>query len=346
MKPGGSKAVESPVGRATSYDVARLARVSQSAVSRCFKPGASVSRKMRARVMKAAEELGYRPNAIARSLITRRSNMVAVVISQQTNRFFPEMLVELSRGFSERGIRVLLFTLENESDIDVVLEQILQYQVDGVVEAARLSSAQVDMIEQRGVPFVFYNRSLRDRPVNAVCCDQAEGARWLVNRLVEAGHRTFGLVSGPEDSVVSAERMQGATSRLAELGVTKVTVVPGDYSYDAGAAGLKALQRRLGRLPDAVICANDIMALGCMDAARFQLRLKVPADLSIAGFDGVGPARWQSYDLTTVQQPVRRMADAAVAMIVERIENPKLPPEKRTFSGIVLEGSSARLRRS
>jgi DNA-binding LacI/PurR family transcriptional regulator len=167
-----------------------------------------------------------------------------------------------------------------------------------------------------------------------------------VNRLVEAGHRTFGLVSGPEDSVVSAERMQGATSRLAELGVTKVTVVPGDYSYDAGAAGLKALQRRLGRLPDAVICANDIMALGCMDAARFQLRLKVPADLSIAGFDGVGPARWQSYDLTTVQQPVRRMADAAVAMIVERIENPKLPPEKRTFSGIVLEGSSARLRRS
>jgi DNA-binding LacI/PurR family transcriptional regulator len=346
VKPGGSKASETPVGRATSYDVARLARVSQSAVSRCFKPGASVSRKMRARVMKAAEELGYRPNAIARSLITRRSNMVAVVISQQTNRFFPEMLVELSRGFSERGIRVLLFTLENESDIDVVLEQILQYQVDGVVEAARLSSAQVDLIEQRGVPFVFYNRSLRDRPVNAVCCDQAEGARWLVNRLVEAGHRSFGLVSGPEDSVVSAERIQGATSRLAELGVTKVTVVPGDYSYDAGAAGLKALQRRLGRLPDAVICANDIMALGCMDAARFQMRLKVPADLSIAGFDGVGPARWQSYDLTTVQQPVQRMADAAVAMIVERIENPKLPPEKRTFSGILLEGSSARLRRS
>jgi DNA-binding LacI/PurR family transcriptional regulator len=346
VKSGGSKAVETPVGRATSYDVARLARVSQSAVSRCFKPGASVSRKMRARVMKAAEELGYRPNAIARSLITRRSNMVAVVISQQTNRFFPEMLVELSRGFSERGIRVLLFTLENESDIDVVLEQILQYQVDGVVEAARLSSAQVDLIEQRGVPFVFYNRSLRDRPVNAVCCDQAEGARWLVNRLVEAGHRSFGLVSGPEDSVVSAERIQGATSRLAELGVTKVTVVPGDYSYDAGAAGLKALHRKLGKLPDAVICANDIMALGCMDAARFQMRLKVPADLSIAGFDGVGPARWQSYDLTTVQQPVRRMADAAVAMIVERIENPKLPPEKRTFSGIVLEGSSARLRRS
>ena len=342
----GSRSVVPSTGRATSYDVARLARVSQSAVSRCFKPGASVSRKMRSRVTKAAEELGYRPNAIARSLITRRSNMVAVVISQQTNRFFPEMLVELSRGFSGRGIRVLLFTLEHESDIDGVLEQILQYQVDGVVEAARLSGAQVDLIEKRGVPFVFYNRTLRDRPVNAVCCDQVEGARWLVSRLVEAGHRTFGIISGPEDSAVSVERTQGALSQLAELGVRAVTVVPGDYSYEAGAAGLKALQRKLGKLPDAVICANDVMALGCIDTARYTLRLKVPADLSIVGFDGVGPARWQSYDLTTVEQPVRRMANAAVAMILERIENPSLPPEKRTFSGVLLEGSSARLRKS
>lgn len=193
-------------GRATSYDVARLAKVSQSAVSRCFKPGASASRKMRAKVMKAAAELGYQPNAIARSLITRRSNMVALVISQQTNRYFPEVLVEISRGFSERGIRVLLFTLEHESDVDSVLEQILQYQVDGVVEAARLSAAQVDLIEQKGVPFIFYNRSLTERPVNAVCCNQEEGARWLVDRLVDAGHRSFAVLSGPRDSAVSNER--------------------------------------------------------------------------------------------------------------------------------------------
>ncbi|MCU0759697.1 MAG: LacI family DNA-binding transcriptional regulator [Steroidobacteraceae bacterium] len=345
MKSSSRKPVLAVPGRATSYDVARVAKVSQSAVSRCFKPGASVSSKMRARVMKAAEELGYRPNAIARSLITRRSNMVAVVISQQTHRYFPELLDELSRGFSARGIRVLLFTLEKESDIDVVLEQILQYQVDGVVEAARLSGEQVDMLEKRGVPFVFLNRSLRDRPVNAVCCDQAEGARWLVNRLVEAGHRSFGIVSGPADSVVSAERTQGALERLGELGIRQVAVVPGNYSYESGAAGLRLLESKLGRVPEAVICANDVMALGCMDAARHDLRLGVPADLSVVGFDGVGPARWKSYDLTTVQQPVRRMAEAAVSMIVERIEDPTLPPEKRTFSGILTHGSSARLRK-
>jgi len=96
----------------TSYDVARHAGVSQSAVSRCFKPGASVSKKMRARVMKAAEELGYEPNAIARSLITRRSNLVAILISNLTNLYYPEVLAELTQKFSAEGVRVLLFAMK------------------------------------------------------------------------------------------------------------------------------------------------------------------------------------------------------------------------------------------
>ncbi len=329
--------------RVTSYDVARHAGVSQSAVSRCFKPGASVSKKMRTRVMKAAKELGYQPNAIARSLITRRSNMVAVVISQQTNLYYPEVLVELSQRFSERGVRVLLFTLEHESDIDVMLDQILQYQVDGVVEAARLSAKQIDLIEQRGIPLVFYNRSLRDRRVNAVCCDQAEGERSLVDGLVRAGHRSFGLISGPEDSAVSVERTQGALERLKELGINTVTVVSGDYGYESGANGLLELKEKVGTLPDAIICANDVMAIGCLDAARHRLGVKVPDDLSVVGFDGVGPAQWESYNLTTVSQPVGRMTDAAVSMILERVEQPELPPEKRTFSGILIDGGSARM---
>ncbi len=329
--------------RVTSYDVARQARVSQSAVSRCFKPGASVSKKMRARVMKAAGDLGYQPNAIARSLITRRSNMVAVVISQQTNLYYPEVLVQLSQRFSERGVRVLLFTLERESDIDVILDQILQYQVDGVVEAARLSGSQIDLMEKRGVPLVFYNRSLKDRRVNSVCCDQAEGERSLVNGLVAAGHKSFGLISGPEDSAVSVERTQGALERLKELDINSVTVVPGDYSYESGVDGLLDLKDRLGKLPDAIICANDVMAIGCLDAARHQLGVKVPDDLSVVGFDGVGPAQWESYNLTTVRQPVRRMTEAAVSMILERIEHPELPPERRIFSGILVDGGSARM---
>lgn len=123
-------------------------------------------------------------------------------------------------------------------------------------------------------------------------------------------------------------------------------MVPGDYRYDSGAQALRSLAERGKALPDAIVCANDVMAFGCMDVARYQLQLRIPQDLSIVGFDGVGAARWDSYNLTTVQQPVARMAEAAVSMIMERIENPQLPPEKRTFSGSMIAGGSARLRRN
>lgn len=329
--------------RATSYDVAHLAGVSQSAVSRVFKPGASASKQMRERVLSAARKLGYRPNAIARGLITQRSNLAGVVISKMTNLYYPEVLVELTQRFSERGVRVLLFALERESEIDSILDQILEYQVDGVITAARLSSKQIALFKDAGTPIIFYNRTIADASVNSVHCDQEEGERWLVSQLVDAGHRSFSIISGPEDSVVSMERTRGALTKLKELGVQDVTVVGGDYSYESGRSGLRMIVERQGRAPDAVICANDVMAIGCIDAARDQFGLDVPGDLSVVGFDGVGPAAWSSYRLTTVRQPVRRMTEAAVSMLLEHIENPDLPPEKREFSGIKVRGGSAKL---
>ena len=329
--------------RITSYDVAKHAGVSQSAVSRCFKPGASVSKQMRARVMKSAKLLGYQPNAIARSLITRRSNMVAVVLSQQTTLYYPEVLLHLSQRLSERGVRMLLFTLQHESDIEELLDQVLQYQVDGVVIAAHLSETQMEAIESRGLPFVFYNRSYRDRRVNAVCCDHTEGERWLVNQLVAAGHRKFGVISGPEDSSVGIERTRGAIERLRELNIHRHAVVSGDFGYESGFQGVEALRKVMKGLPDAIVCANDVMAIGCVDAARDQFQLRVPEEISVVGFDGVGASRWTSYGLTTVRQPVRRMTSAAVAMLLERIEDPSLEAEKRIFSGIPVVGQSARV---
>lgn len=329
--------------RATSYDVAELAGVSQSAVSRVFQDGASASKEMRARVMAAADKLGYRPNAIARGLITQRSNMVAVIISKQTNLYYPEVLVELTQRFSERGIRVLLFTLEHERDIDSMLDKTLQYRVDGIVTAAMLSRTQLEAIENAHIPVIFYNRTLPDVLVNSVRCDQEEGERWLVGELFAAGHRTYAIVSGPEDSPVSTERTQGALQKLTDLGVEDVTIVTGDYGYDSGRDALAKIVETLGSAPDAVIAANDVMAIGCIDEARETYRLDVPGDISIVGFDGVGPARYAAYKLSTVRQPVGRMTEAAVSMLMDRIENPQLSPEKRVFSGERIPGGSARL---
>jgi DNA-binding LacI/PurR family transcriptional regulator len=332
-----------PSSRRTSYDVAQRAGVSQSAVSRCFKEGASVSAKMRTRVMQAAQELGYTPNAIARSLITRRSNLVAVLISNLTNLYYPEVLSELSQRFSARGIRVLLFTLPHESDVDATLEQIWQYRVDGVIAAARLSVAQVELFAARETPLVFYNRYLLDRPVNAVCCDQLDGARYMVSRLAQAGHTRFSIISGPADSVVGQERTRGAVERLRELKLPAPIIVNGEYDYASGAQSLREIVRRMGSAPDAVVCGNDVMAIGCIDVARHELKLQVPKQISVVGFDGVSPSTWMSYRLTTLRQPVQQMADAAVSMLLDRIGQPEAPPEKRVFAAQFIEGASARL---
>ena len=329
--------------RATSYDVAELAGVSQSAVSRVFQDGASASKDMRNRVMSAADKLGYRPNAIARGLITQRSNMVAVIISQQTNLYYPEVLFQLTQRFSDRGIRVLLFALEHEGDIDSVLDKILQYRVDGIVTAAMLSPSQVQTVENAHIPIIFYNRTLPEVLVNSVRCDQEEGERWLVGELHAAGHRNFAIVTGPEDSPVSAERTSGALQKLRELGIEDATVVNGDFGYQSGRHAIAAIMNRVASPPDAIIVANDAMAIGCVDEAREGFALRVPEDISIVGFDGVGPARFAAYDLTTVRQPVGRMTEAAVSMLIDRIENSDLSPEKRVFSGERIRGGSAKL---
>ena len=326
----------------TSYDVARHAGVSQSAVSRCFKPGASVSSKMRERVMKAAEELGYEPNAIARSLISGRSNLVAILISNLTNLYYPEVLAELTQRFSENGVRVLLFALKSEADANETLQQIWPYRVDGVIAAAELSPEQVGEFEKRDVPLVFYNRHFASAPVSSVCCDQEDGARQLVDGLYEAGHRKFEIFAGPPDSLVGVERKSAACERLEELGVEEPPVLDGDYSYESGFALAEEVMKRKGGRPDAVICANDVMAIGALDAFRVKHGLNAPDDISVVGFDGVGPSSWKSYNLTTIRQPVRRMTEAAVTMLMSMIEEPGSPNEKRVFSGMLKAGSSAK----
>jgi DNA-binding LacI/PurR family transcriptional regulator len=334
-------------GRATSYDVARHAGVSQSAVSRCFKQGASVAPRTREKILASARALNYYPNAIAQGLITKRSNLVAIIISNLTNLYYPEVLAELTQRLSAQGIRVLLFSLATESDVDEVLDQVWRYRVDGAIVAARLDPSQLAAFADRGVPIVLYNRIGEGQigdgiPAASVCCDSMSGEHTLVEGLVEAGHQVFGIIAGPADSYVGEERVQAAQKRLQQLG-REALIVRGNYDYESGDAGLKALMRMTGRKLDALICANDLMAIGAIDSARSNFGIGVPTDLSIVGFDGVGPATWLAYQVTTIRQPVRRMTEAAVAMLVERIERPEILPEQRLFAGELLTGQSARL---
>jgi len=293
--------------------------------------------------MKAADHLGYTPNAIARSLITKRSNMVAVIISNLTNLYYPEVLAQLSRNFSEKGIHVLLFALETEGQVDEALEQIWQYQVDGVVAAVKLSLDQIKRFEKRGIPLLFYNRNANSHAASAICCDQVEGGSLLTQKLIDYGHKNFALIKGPADSVVGREREKAVLKTLAKAGLKEPVILDGDFSYEGAVDAVHKLMEIGQRKTDAVICANDVSAIGAIDTLRNDYDIMVPDKISVAGFDGVGPSRWMSFNLTTISQPVGRMTKAAVDMMLERINMPGLANEKRIFSGIFTEGGSARL---
>ena len=336
------KAKEIPLGkkRATSYDVARLAGVSQSAVSRCFKPGASVSSATRRKVEKIAKAVNYQPNAIARGLISGRSNIVAVIITDLTNINYPQVLSELNRKFDEHNIHVLLFTLAKEGDVDKVLHKVWQYQVDGIVAAAQFTDTQIIDCEARGIPLVFYNRLYPETTVSSVCCDHREGERTLVEGLLATGNSSFVVMSGPEDSAVSVARTKSAVSRL-KGSASNLVEVDGDYSYDTSCNLTRQIMDSGDFKPDAFVCTNDIMAIGCIDTLRKEYNVDVPNDIAVVGFDGVEAAFWLNYDLTTVVQPLKRMVQATVTMVLERIEDPELPSEKRMFAGEIRHGSSA-----
>jgi DNA-binding LacI/PurR family transcriptional regulator len=329
--------------RATSYDVARAAGVSQSAVSRCFAPGASIAPKTRELVMKVAAELGYRPNALAQGLISRRTNLVAVLISSLTNLYYPEVLAELTHRLTARDMRVLLFALNAESDVNEALDQVFRHSVDGVICAALLSEAQVRMFEQHRVPLVLYNRTSPLAPAASISCDSVAGEQELVGRLLAAKHKRFGVIAGPEDSSVGEERRRAVLECLAQAHIGDVPVVRGDFSYESGVRGVRRLMEKGARF-DALVCVNDLMAIGAIDACREEFGLHTPGDISVVGFDGSGPATWASYRVTSIRQPLRRMTEAAVTMLMERIEDPSTPPERRLFSGEFIAGASARLK--
>ena len=325
--------------RATSYDVARLAGVSQSAVSRCFKPGASISAKMRERVMSAARELGYQPNAMARGLITKRSGLVAVFVASTMNFYYPEVLFQLTQRFADVDMRVLLFTVDSEDDAQAALDPVWQYSVDGVISASHLSGAQYEWLQERGIPVILFNRWFAGRKTDSVAADSADAVSELVEHMVEGGHSRIALLRGPEGSMVGRTRLEQVEAALSQQGLAAVASAVGTYHYDSGKAAAQAL---LGARPTLIMAANDMMAMGLIDALRHTHGVRVPEDISVCGFDGIAAGQFAPYQLTTIRQPIGRMADAAASLLMQRLEREDVSPEIRRLGSTLLLGSSTR----
>ncbi len=306
-------------GGVTSGDVARLAGVSQSAVSRTFSPGASVSPEMRRRVLAAASQLGYRPNAIARAMISGKSGLIALLVAYLDNHFYPQVVEMLSRALQERGYQVLLFMTDMGRQ-DSVVQRMLQYQVEGIVMAsATLSSSLARECAKTGTPVVLFNRTVPGLPTSSVTSDNFDGGRQLGQLLARAGHERIAFISGAEDSSTSRDREAGFLKGLADGGAKLFARAAGGYTREGAAQAVRTLFSRTPR-PDAVFIANDHMAFAAIDLLRDAYGLRIPQDVSIVGYDDVPEAAWGGYNLTTVAQPGAEMVEATVAILLEQIE--------------------------
>lgn len=339
----GTASLRPPRGRrATSYDVAIAAGVAQSTVSRCFVPDSQISPDTRARVQAVAVALGYVPNALARSLILRRSDMVAVIVTEFTLRTNPAIVSGIGRALAAHGRQLLLMAVEDDARARDAARNALRYPLDGLVVAAILEDSDVEPFLSRGVPVVFFNRPVALPRVDRVATDHAGASREVASLLHAAGHRRYLCIGGPADWTVNQERARGLVDQLAELGTRDVPVVPSPPSYAGGReAFLNHL--RTGRRPDAVFCVNDQLAFGVLDACRFDLGLAAPDGISVIGCDDVAEAGHQSYDLTTVRQDIERMAASAVELLLRRIETPDAQARSLFLPGTLVRRGSARL---
>jgi DNA-binding LacI/PurR family transcriptional regulator len=269
----------------TSHDVAEFAGVSQSAVSRCFSPNASISEKTREKVLEAAKKLGYRPNSIARSLITRSSRIIAAVASQMDNPFYSLVIDQASRRLQKEGYHLLLFLVEDKGEPEGVMSEILQSQADGILMlTASLTSSFAEECVARSIPVVMINRIVDFAGVSQVSSDNYHGGYWVGSFLASSGHERIAFIAGILNSSTSEYRRKGFIDALAAHGQQCWAMEHGDYLFERA----KEAARRLFAkppYPDAVFAANDHMAIAVIETVRSELGLRVPDDVSVVGFD-------------------------------------------------------------
>ena len=328
--------------KTTSVEVAKLAGVSQSAVSRVFTPGASVSERTKEKVRSAAAKLGYRPNILARSLITGRTRIIGLVVAYLDNYFYPEAVELLSNALQKKGYHVLVFMASKTAgNIDDVLEEMLDYQVDGVIAASvAMSSDLAARCNAAGVPVVLFNRAENNERLSAVTSDNIDGGQKVAKFLIAGGYKRLGYIAGWEGASTQRDREAGFIEELKKHKRSLYAREVGNFNMEeARQAARKMFTAR--EIPDAVFVANDHMSFAVMDVIRFELGLKIPEQVSVVGYDDVPVASWPAYDLTTVRQPVNRMVAETVSFLLECIVGQKTNTRQIQIEGpLIVRGST------
>lgn len=326
----------------TSRDVARVAGVSQTTVSRVLSNSPNVSEETRKRIEAAFEKLGYEPNGPARAMRTNRSGTIGVVVSRIDNPFYPELLQALSRELDALGQRMAVWNALGPGEKSAA-EAVRQRLVDGVIfTTATADSEPLREALSRSSPVVLVNRTLKGASCDQIESDNVEGARKVVRYFLSGGHRRLAMIGGIKGTSTGDKRASGFQKgvREAELTWDDDMHLRGDFTHEAGERLFMELMNRKKR-PTAIFCANDVTAFGALDAAR-KMSIRVPDDVWIAGYDDIGMSSWAAYDLTTIRQSIPHMASLAIADVLARIEGRAgAPRTQRIPAELVVRGSTA-----
>lgn len=303
--------------KATSKDVARLAGVSQSTVSRAFnsKDGKGVKPEIMEKIMSAAKDLGYRPNLVARGMISGKTNVVGLVVGDNLGPFYNRIIDLFVEKVQNLGKQCLVFKVPRQEQIDNIISRVIQFQVEAVIiTASAMNKVMVDVCKNNDIPVILFNRYIVGANISTVYVDPIEGGNLAAEYIYNMGHRDIGYIQFSKETSEETEKKIGFYSKLRQHGVYTLIEEFAEYDYNSGYEAAKRILSR-EKTPSAIFCTSDLIAIGVMDAAKEVFGLDVPGQLSVIGYDDIPMSSWSSYSLTTVKQPLELLVDKTVAIL-------------------------------
>ncbi|HEX7620617.1 MAG TPA: LacI family DNA-binding transcriptional regulator [Anaerolineales bacterium] len=320
----------------TLEDIARQTGVSRSTVSRVVNNLPNVREDVRRRVLEAIEKNGYLPHAAARTLASRRSSIIGLILSQTqsidfifTDPYYPYLMKGISQACSQHEQTLALFLAETKEEEETIFPHVARTGLLGgvIVQAGHHGDRWIiGKMAEAGIPMVVVGRTFRSKNISYIDIDNVSASQRAVNHLIHLNYKRIGTIAGPSASAVGVDRLAGYRKALtaAGMGVDDALIAEGDFTE---AGGYQAMQRMLPARPEAVFAASDIMALGAIRLLR-EAGLRVPQDVAFVGFDDLPLAFLEDAQLTTIRQPVIQFGSRAVELLLDLIEQGVKPPRQ------------------